>query len=405
MSWLLLAVLLACVAGAVWWVREGRTGPGTEIFGFRSFLISSASMAPDFEVNGVAVTRDAPLSQVRVGDVVAFRAAGLGGAPALHRVIGVEPGQLTVKGDNNPHPDGAPVTPANYLGRVVFGSNLTAFAWDQEHGPYGVVRIVIIPLAALVLIWVAIRYWVDSRRRTLSRALSGTVIAFLLLASLTAAYGLYLNRQQHYIITTLARYASRFDQGPATESVRVERTPVEGTIDIPRLGLHYPIVEYVAATSLTIAVTRFAGPGLNHAGNVVLAGHRSWGNLFFARISRLRPGDLIRVTDAGRQSVTYTVTGHRDIGPDDTSALNQPGGGQRDLTLIEAGYDMLRGYAVTARAAGARAPAPGAVTVPGPLSMLPGGALPAAVGLVSAAAAAIAAWSVTRGVQRRRRRT
>lgn len=408
LSWLLLLIFIACLAGAVWWVREGRTGEGPEVFGYRSFVIASASMAPDFEVNGLAVTRRSAFDQVGVGDVVAFRAAGLGGAPALHRVISVErnhagtPTALVVKGDNNPHPDGDPVTPGNYLGRVVFNTNVTAFLWDSEHAPYGLIRIVIIPLVALVLIWIAVHYLVSSRERTVSRALARTVIAFLLLTSVTAAYGLYLNRQQHYIITTLARYASRFEAGPSTESVQVERTPVEGTIDIPALGIHYPIVEYVAANSLTISITRFAGPGLNHDGNVVLVGHRSWGNLFFARIGRLRPGDLIRITDSSRKSVTYDVTGHRRIGPDDTSVLNQPGGGQRNLTLIEAGYDMLNGYAITARASDDRAAGPSSVIVPGPLDMLPGGALPAAIGLGAAGVAAIVAWFAAGAVSRRR---
>lgn len=396
-------ILIVGIAGAAWWIREGR-GTGRDVLGFRAYVISSGSMAPDFEVNGVAVTRDSAFGRVRVGDVVAFRAAGLAGAPALHRVIGVRGGQLTVKGDNNPHPDGAPVTEANYLGTVVFHSNVTAFLRDQEQGPYGVLRIIVIPLVALVLLWIAVHYWLDTRRRPLSRALSGTVLAFLVLASVTAAYGLYLNRQQHYIITTLARYASRFEQGPPAESVQVERTPVEGTIDIPGIGAHYPIVEYVAAESLTIAITRFAGPGLNHAGNVVLVGHRSWGNLFFARIGQLRNGDLIRITDASRRSVTYAVTGHRRIGPDDTSVLDQPGGHQRDLTLIAAGYDMLSGYAVTAQATGERIPGSPGPAVPPAAAMLPAGSLPAAAGLGAAAVAAALAWSVTAVVRRRRGR-
>lgn len=400
-SWLLLAVFLACLAGLVWWVRAGSGGEGADVFGYRSFVVASGSMEPDFQVNGLAVTHAAPFDQVKVGDVVAFRAAGLGGAPALHRVISTGHGQLLVKGDNNPHPDGAPVTPANYIGRVVFHTNLTAFLWNQEHGPYGLLRIVVLPLAALVLIWIAVHYLLSSQRRSLTRVMSGFVIAFFLLTSITAAYAIYLDRQQQYIISTLGRYASRFEQGPATESVQVEQSPVEGTIDIPSLGIHYPIVEYVAASSLTVAITRFAGPGLDQTGNVVLVGHHSWGNLFFTRISRLRTGDLIRVTDGGRQTVTYAVTGHRLIGADDTSVLDQPGDGQRHLTLIAAPYDMLSGYVVTAEAASGngqvRAPA-----VPAATSVLPGAAIPVAIGLGAAAVAGGAAWLAVTVIRRRR---
>src|SRR4051812_48097661 len=119
-SWVLLIASLASLAGAVWWVDTAKKDPNADIGGWRPYIVATGSMAPGYDVNSFVLTDARPFDEVEEGDVVAFRAAGLGGKPALHRVIHVQsragaPIAFTVKGDNNPHPDGAPVTRDNYL--------------------------------------------------------------------------------------------------------------------------------------------------------------------------------------------------------------------------------------------------------------------------------------------------
>lgn len=354
-SWALLLTCLASLAGAIWWVAQGKKNVDADIFGYRPYVIATGSMAPGYQVHSLVLTHDAPFDQVERGDVVAYSAAGLGGQAALHRVIHVNydhnagtPVSLVVKGDNNPHPDGAPVTRDNYIGTVVFHTNATAFVWDAAQGPHGLLLVVGVPVALIVLIWIGAHFLLAGRRTMVGKAAVVLAIAFCLLASATASYALYLGRRHDYITTTLDQYATTYEGQSASRTMTVQSTSVNGTIDIPKIDVHYPIVEYVAASSLNIAITHYAGPGLNQPGNVVLAGHRAWGNLYFTRIDRLAAGDRITITDSNRDKVTYVVTGHRRVEPEDTSVLRQPPDGKRHLTLISCTYDLLDRYIVDA---------------------------------------------------------
>jgi len=101
-----------------------KSGQAVEVAGFRPFMIATGSMEPVFQVDGLVITHADNFDKVQVGDVVAFKAEGLKGQPALHRVVAIsgegQSKQFIVKGDNNPHPDGAPVTRDNYIGRIFF---------------------------------------------------------------------------------------------------------------------------------------------------------------------------------------------------------------------------------------------------------------------------------------------
>lgn len=409
-SWLLFVACLACLAGAVWWVAEGRTDDGADIVGFRPYLVATGSMAPGYEVHSFVLTHDSDFADVAEGDVVAFRAAGIGDAPALHRVIHIRydaagaPVSFIVKGDNNPHPDGAPVTRDNYLGRAVFHTNATAFVWDQAHGPHGLLRMVVLPLVVVGLVWIAGSFLLGGSRTRPGRALVVAGIAFCLLASATVSYALYLDKKEAYVSTTLDTYATTYERQTAARKDTIEGAAVEGTIDIPSIDVHYPIIEYVAASSLNVAITHYHGPRLNQQGNVVLAGHHAWDNLYFTRIDRLRKGDVIWITGADRQRVEYVVTGHRQVSPDDLSVLRGEHDGERHLTLVSCTYDLRNRYIVDAVAA---ADLPGAHTVERTThveeaGIWPDHALPVAVGLVALGAAGATIWVVA---DRRRRPT
>jgi hypothetical protein len=60
------------------------------------------------------------IREIRPGDVVIFRVLDEDGEPndLVHRVIAISPEGLVTQGDNNFHPDHAPVTEENLLGRV-----------------------------------------------------------------------------------------------------------------------------------------------------------------------------------------------------------------------------------------------------------------------------------------------
>ena len=79
-------------------------------------IASTGSMRPTFDEHAVVVTEPVRLADVRVGDIVVRRDAGL---LIVHRVVRVEGGQLVTRGDANPADDPGSVGDAQLAGRVV----------------------------------------------------------------------------------------------------------------------------------------------------------------------------------------------------------------------------------------------------------------------------------------------
>ena len=406
-SWATLLACVACLVGAVWWIRTGSHDDGADILGYRPYLVETGSMAPAFDVNAFVLTHDRPFDQVKEGDVVAFRAAAIGGQVALHRVIRVQmnngqPVGLIVKGDNNEHPDGAAVLPSDYLGTVVLHTNFTSWVKAEYHAPYGVLRIVVLPAAVIVLLWLGGGYLVRGQRTATGRAAVRVTVAFCLLASVALSYGFYLDKKQDFIVSRSASFAQRYEKTNARTTMKVENTSVVGAVDIPRLGVHYPVVDYVAAYTFDIGVTHYAGPGLNQPGNVVLAGHHAWGNLYFTRIDQLRAGDVVYVTDSTRHQVPYVVTGGHRVGDDSSAMLQQPQDGKRYLTLLSTSYDLRGRYVVDAVAALPAGSAQPADTLPATPSIVPEGALPAGAVLLGLAVIGLGASALVSVCRRQR---
>lgn len=74
-------------------------------------------MRPTFAPGDVLKVAPVGMEQVRVGDVVVFRAPG-SGRLVVHRVIGIAGGGLVVRGDANRRADATPVTGSELVGKV-----------------------------------------------------------------------------------------------------------------------------------------------------------------------------------------------------------------------------------------------------------------------------------------------
>ncbi len=83
------------------------------------FPMKGTSMDPVIVQGDLIIVEPVNISSVRVGDIVVYRSLG---ENIAHRVIAVQKysgmTSLTVKGDNNPAPDGGYVTSASIVGRV-----------------------------------------------------------------------------------------------------------------------------------------------------------------------------------------------------------------------------------------------------------------------------------------------
>ena len=108
MGWALAAVVIVFI----FWFNTG-------LFGIRPFLVSGVSMEPTLKAGDIAITREVPPSEIKVGDVVQFK---LEGSSVLHRVIEIrqEGGQFifVTEGDNNKVED-SPWDQSRLEGRMI----------------------------------------------------------------------------------------------------------------------------------------------------------------------------------------------------------------------------------------------------------------------------------------------
>lgn len=108
---------------------------------------------------------------------------------------------------------------------------------------------------------------------------------------------------------------------------------VLGTIEIPKTGIKYPILEKETTKSLEVAVAYYYGPGLNQVGNTTIAGHNYRNGAFFGKNKQLSNGDIIYITDNSGQKVKYTIYNIYKTTPDDADYLTRDTHGAREISL------------------------------------------------------------------------
>ncbi len=149
--WLLEALLVALVAGALALLGLARLAPAT---GHPVFVIRSGSMAPAVPV-GAAVVLDPGPANIRTGDVVTLRLDN--GAIFTHRVtrlvtLGGVP-YVETKGDANAAVDPA-LTPLDHvLGRVSLTLPLVGYLMADLAIPVGVATALLAALTLVAALW------------------------------------------------------------------------------------------------------------------------------------------------------------------------------------------------------------------------------------------------------------
>jgi signal peptidase I len=123
------------------------------LFHVSLIMFKTGSMAPTIPAGSLAVVREVPVSEVRVGDVVTVEREGK--LPVTHRVTSVRleggSGVLTMKGDANPVEDPAPYTVSTV--RTVLWSAPGLAQWVAKASNPFVLGGVTLAVAALVT-WV-----------------------------------------------------------------------------------------------------------------------------------------------------------------------------------------------------------------------------------------------------------
>ena len=109
---------------------------------------------------------------------------------------------------------------------------------------------------------------------------------------------------------------------------------VIGIINLPKIGIEYPILEKTNKESLDLSITKFWGEKINQKGNVVLAGHNRLNNTMFGKIDKLENGDIIELTDSQMVTVKYQVFDKYVIDPNDIDCIFPIEENTREVTLI-----------------------------------------------------------------------
>ena len=107
-----------------------------------------------------------------------------------------------------------------------------------------------------------------------------------------------------------------------------------GSIEIPKINIHYPIISNTTDEFLKLSPCRFYGPFPNEIGNLCIAGHNYNNNKFFSNIYSLEENDIINIYDINNFCVTYYVYNKFEISSTDTSVVSQNTNNKREITLI-----------------------------------------------------------------------
>lgn len=128
------------------------------------------------------------------------------------------------------------------------------------------------------------------------------------------------------------------------EKTYMEGYEVMGTIEIPKTGANYPILEDPPTKrSLEIAVAILHGVGLNQPGNTTIVGHNYRNGLFFSDNKKLSKGDNIKITDQKGETVTYSIYEIFETTASDAEYMLRDTEGRREISLstcTDASNDM-----------------------------------------------------------------
>lgn len=108
---------------------------------------------------------------------------------------------------------------------------------------------------------------------------------------------------------------------------------VLGTIEIPKTGIKYPVLDTVTIKSIQVSVAYYYGPGLNEVGNTVIVGHNYRNGAFFGKNKQLTKGDIIYITDNSGRKIKYTIYNTYTTTETDAEYITRDTKGAREISL------------------------------------------------------------------------
>lgn len=108
---------------------------------------------------------------------------------------------------------------------------------------------------------------------------------------------------------------------------------VLGTIEIPKTGIKYPVLDKVTPKSIQLSVAYYYGPGLNKVGNTTIYGHNYRNGAFFGKNKQLSNGDIIYITDNTGKKIKYTIYNIYKTTETDAEYVTRDTKGAREISL------------------------------------------------------------------------
>lgn len=110
------------------------------------------------------------------------------------------------------------------------------------------------------------------------------------------------------------------------------------TLNIPSLGIEYPILSSTSEALLKVALNKYWGANPNEVGNMVVIGHNYKNSKFFGKLPQIEIGAIVKITDLTGKTLDYKVYDKFIIDPNDNSCTSQLTNGQTEITLITCYY-------------------------------------------------------------------
>lgn len=108
----------------------------------------------------------------------------------------------------------------------------------------------------------------------------------------------------------------------------------EAVLNIPSLGINYPVLSDTSEELLKISLNKFWGPSPNEVGNYCIVGHNYKNKKMFGKLSSIKNGDIVELTDNSGKTIKYTVYNKYVVEPEDVSCTSQLTNGNKEVTLI-----------------------------------------------------------------------
>lgn len=94
---------------------------------------------------------------------------------------------------------------------------------------------------------------------------------------------------------------------PVDMGVKIGNSTVFGKVKIDKIGIEYPIIEYINDNSLWKSICKISNNSINGTGNLCIAGHNMRNQTMFGKLRRVEIGDKVEITNVYGDKYVYTV--------------------------------------------------------------------------------------------------